>query len=324
VETESTDMILKKGSPPDIKPFVVVGIPAFNEEKAIARVVLQSQNYADKVVVCDDGSADLTATIAKRLGAIVIRHKQNRGYGAAIQSLFRVAKKLNADVLVTLDGDGQHDPNEISKIVRPIVQGDADIVVGSRFMDDQLPIDMPWYRRTGAKFITKLTNGQSKHNSVKDAQSGFRAYNRKSIKNLVMFEDGMGLSSEILINARKQHLRIREVPSSCEYGNGMRTSTHNPVRHGVDVVMSIVKLVVEDKPLTILGLPGVLCLVVGAIFGVWMLQIYNVEHRIITNVALASISFLLLGFFALSTAITLYAISRLAKKAGNDRTQEKA
>jgi len=321
VEIEDTKIILKKGSPPDIKPFVVVGIPAFNEEKAIARIVLQSQNYADKVVVCDDGSADLTAAIAKRLGAIVIRHKQNRGYGAAIQSLFRVAKKLNTDVLVTLDGDGQHDPNEISKIVKPIIQGDADIVIGSRFMDDRSTVAMPWYRQTGVRFITKLTNSQSKHNSVTDAQSGFRAYNRKTIEDLVMFEDGMGVSSEILINARKQHLRICEVSSSCEYGNGMKTSKHNPVRHGVDVVTSIVKLLVEDKPLTMLGLPGTLCLITGAIFGVWMLQIYAAEHYIVTNIALASVAFILIGFFALSTAITLYAISRLAKKAANNDSQ---
>jgi glycosyltransferase involved in cell wall biosynthesis len=321
VEIENSKIILKKEALNDVKTFVVVGIPALNEEKAIAAIVLQSQSCADKVVVCDDGSTDLTATIAERLGAVVIRHEQNLGYGAAIQSIFRVAKKLNADVLVTLDGDGQHDPSEIPKIVRPIVEGDADIVVGSRFVADHSTVVMPWYRRSGVKFITKLTNGQSKYNSVTDAQSGFRAYNRAAIEDLVMFEDGMGVSSEILINARKQHLRIREVSSSCEYGNGMKTSKHNPVRHGVGVVASIVKLLVEDKPLKILGLPGILCLITGAIFGVWMLQVYAVEHRIVTNIALASVAFILIGFFALSTAITLYAISRLAKKAGNNNSQ---
>lgn len=294
------------------KPLIVVGVPAFNEEKTIARVVLEALKYADRVVVCDDGCTDLTAEIAGGLGAVVVRHERNLGYGAAVQSLFRCARELDADVLVTLDADGQHFPREIPDVVKPIVDGVADVVVGSRFVDERLAYVMPWYRRAGIKFITKILNG-TKH-GVKDAQSGFRAYNRKSLEALSLFEDGMGVSVEILVNARKQGLRICEVSASCDYHSGVETSTRSPVRHGVDVVRSIVRLVVEDKPLQLLGMPGILCLIVGAFFGVWMLQLYAAEHRIVTNVALASVAFILLGFFALSTAITLYAISRLAKK----------
>ncbi|RLI41926.1 hypothetical protein DRO69_11000 [Candidatus Bathyarchaeota archaeon] len=120
-----------------------------------------------------------------------------------------------------------------------------------------------------------------------------------------------------MLEARKHGLKVREVPASCHYGGDVENSTHNPVRHGVEVVMSIVRLVVEDKPLTMLGIPGVLCLIIGAFFGVWMLQIYAAEHRIVTNIALASIAFILIGFFALSTAITLYAISTFARKTGD-------
>jgi hypothetical protein len=127
----------------------------------------------------------------------------------------------------------------------------------------------------------------------------------------------MGVSAEILINARKQGLRICEVSCSCSYDVGVETSSSNAVRHGVGLVMSIVRLVVEDKPLVLLGLPGIVCLLAGAFFGVWMLQIYAIEHRIITNVALASVAFVLIGFFCLSTAITLYAITRLARKVNN-------
>jgi len=235
------------------------------------------------------------------------------GYGAAVQSLFRRARELGADVLVTLDADGQHFPSEIPNVVGPIVDGVADVVVGSRFVDERLSKAMPWYRRAGVKFITRLVNNGAKY-GVKDAQSGFRAYSRRALETLVMFEDGMGVSAEILINARKQGLRVCEVSSSCSYDSGVETSTRNPVRHGVDVVMSIVRLVVEDKPLMLLGMPGILCLIVGAVFGVWMLQIYAAEHRIVTNVALASVAFILIGVFALSTAITLYAISRLVEK----------
>lgn len=296
------------------KPFVIVCIPAFNEEKTIAKVIIEAQKYADKVVVCDDGSTDYTADIAERLGADVIQHGKNLGYGAAIQSLFRYAKELGVDVLVTLDADGQHNPNEIPRVVKPIIGNLADVVIGSRFIDQPSTHVMPWYRRAGIKFITKLVNNALSR-SVKDAQSGFRAYNRRSLETLNMFENGMGISAEILINAKKQGLRICEVSSSCNYNGNLKTSTRNPIRHGADVVMSIVKLMVEDKPLTMLGIPGIISLIVGVAFGVWMLQIYATEHQIATNVALASIAFILIGLFAIFTAITLYAISRLGRHA---------
>lgn len=297
------------------KPLLVIGIPAYNEEGSIAKVVLQAKNHADVVVVCDDGSSDMTAEIAESLGAVVVKHEKNLGYGAAIQSLFRQAKKLNADVLVTVDGDGQHDSSEVPNIVRPIVDGSADIVIGSRFVSENGTQGMPFYRRVGVRFITRLVNGSAK-NGVSDAQSGFRAYGRKALDVLSVVENGMGVSVEILLDASKHGLKICEVSSSCKYNNGegAETSTHNPFRQLGDILMSIMRHVVEDRPLTMLGIPGALCLIAGALFGVWMLQLYATEQHIVTNIALASVAFVLIGFFALSTAITLYAISRLAKK----------
>ena len=298
------------------KRLIVVGIPAFNEERTIARVVIGAQRYADVVVVCDDGSSDLTGEIAERLGAEVVRHEKNLGYGAAIRSLFRRARELNADVFVTLDADGQHDPAEIPTVVRPVIDGEADVVIGSRFIDESSVHAMPWYRRAGVKFITRLVNNSARY-GVKDAQSGFRAYSRKALQCLSLFEDGMGVSVEILLNARKCGLKIKEVSASCTYGSVEKTSHKNPFRHGAEVVMSIVKLVVEEKPLLCLGLPGIILLFAGAFFGAWMLQIYAVEHRIVTNIALAAIAFILIGLFAIFTAITLYAISRLYQKANS-------
>jgi len=302
------------------KPLLVIGIPAYNEEGSIAKVVLQAQKHADVVVVCDDGSLDMTAEIAESLGAVVMRHEKNLGYGAAIQSLFRQAKKLNADVLVTVDGDGQHDASEVPNIARPIVDGLADIVVGSRFAGENGAQNMPLYRRIGVRLITRLVNGSAK-NGVSDAQSGFRAYGRKALDVLSVVENGMGISVEILLDASKHGLKICEVSSSCTYNNAEQTetSTHNPFRQLGDVLMSIVRRVVEDRPLTMLGIPGVLCLIAGALFGVWMLQLYAAEGRIVTNIALASIAFILIGFFAMSTAITLYAISRLATRSKSER-----
>lgn len=296
------------------KPFVVVGIPAFNEEQTIARVVLEAQKFAGKVIVCDDGSTDYTAKIAERLGADVVRHERNSGYGASIKSLFVRARELNADVFVTLDADGQHEPNEIPRVVKPIIEGTADIVIGSRFVDGHGTTEMPLYRQFGAKLITKLVNGSSK-NGVTDAQSGFRAYGRQALNFLNVFEVGMGASVEILLKASQHDLKIVEVPSSCKYNNGdVATSTEHPVSHGIGVVMSLIRLIVEEKPLLMLGIPSLLFLLAGVGFGVWMLQVYALQNQIETNIALASIAFILIGFFMLSTAITLYAITRISKK----------
>lgn len=294
---------------------VVAGIPAFNEEKTIARVVLEAQKYADIVIVCDDGSSDLTGQIAERLGAVVVRHERNSGYGAALQSLFKRARELKADVLVTLDGDGQHDPDEIHQLIKPIVTGDAEVALGSRFIDEAGTADMPFYRKIGIKVITKLANGSGK-NGVSDAQSGFRAYGKHALESLSMFENGMSASVELLREVDKTGLKVCEVPITCKYADsvGVETSTENPITHGINLVMSIVKLVVEDRPLPILGIPGMLFLLAGTLFGVWMMQMYASSGRIVTNVALASIGFILIGFFAISTAITLYAITRISKR----------
>ena len=311
VEIEESKAILEKVEV--IEPVTVVGIPAFNEQKTIARVVLEAQKYADKVVVCDDGSSDMTAEIAERLGADVARHEQNLGYGAAIQSLFRRARELGADVLVTLDTDGQHDLRGVPNVVKPVLEGKADVVIGSRFVDERSTYTMPWYRRAGVKFITRLVNNSGKY-AVRDAQSGFRAYNCKSLEKLTLLENGMSVSVEILVNARKQGLRVQEVSATCNYSRDVKNSTHNPIRHGASVAMSIVRLVVEERPLLFLGVPSVFSLLVGVLFGVWMLQIYAIERQITTNIALASIAFILIGLFAVFTAITLYAISRLMQK----------
>jgi hypothetical protein len=314
VEVEDSRVIVNNQIVARAQPFVVVGIPAFNEEHSIARVVLESLRFADAVVVCDDGSSDMTGEIAERLGAEVIKHEHNLGYGAAIRSLFERARELGADVLVTIDADGQHDPKEIPNVVKPITKGVADVVIGSRFIDAHGTAEMPTYRRFGARLITKLANGSSK-NSVSDAQSGFRAYNKEAVERLSVVEAGMGASVEILLEASKHDLKICEIPSSCKYSTGdVATSAENPVTHGLSVVMSIIRLITEERPLTVLGIPGILCLFAGLGFGVWMLEIYAMTHSIITNIALASLAFVMIGFFTISTAITLYAIARVSAK----------
>jgi len=290
---------------------IVAGIPAYNEEKTIARVILLAQRHVDVVVVCDDGSQDLTSDIAQRLGAIVIRQEKNMGYGTAIQALFEKAKTLNADLLLTLDADGQHDAKEIPKLIQPILENKADIVIGSRFL--QRNSDMPLYRRLGVKVLTRMTKGSREKNTITDAQCGFRVYNRKAIESLVLEEDGMGVSAEVLLKARAFGLVVTEVPVEVGY-KGLETSTHNPLEHGMSVISTIIRLVVEERPLVYLGIPGLVLVSIGMLFGIWTLQIYATGRWVATNIALTSIAFGLTGIFAIFTSITLYAILRLMQK----------
>lgn len=294
---------------------IVAGIPAYNEEKTIAKVILLAQKCADIVVVCDDGSEDMTAAIAQKLGAIVISHHKNMGYGLALQSLFNKANELNADILFTLDADGQHDATEIPQVIQPIIEDKADLVIGSRFLEEGS--DMPSYRRFGIKLLTKFTNrsGKNGNSRISDAQCGFRAYNRRALESITLHEEGMGASAEILMKAGNEGLRIVEVPVQTHYKD-LETSTHNPLRHGLSVFAAIIRLIVEERPLFYLGVPGTVFLFVGFFFGLWAMQIYTSAGHVVTNIALTSAVFLLLGMFFSFTAITLYAILRIAQKVG--------
>jgi len=299
------------------RPLVVAAIPAFNVEKTIARLVLETQKFVDVVLVCDDGSTDLTAEIAERLGADVIRHEKNLGYGAAIKTLFTMARELNADVLVTLDGDGQHDPREIPRLIEPVLENKADIVLGSRFLGDtEKDNEVPRYRGWGIKLISKLTGAASNH-KFNDAQCGFRVYGHKALSGLSLVENGMGASVEVLMKSQTNGLTVVEVPAEVKYKELERSSTQNALGHGASVLMSILRLVVDEKPLMLLGLPGIIFLFAGTAFGIWMLKLFVEEQQIMTNIALASMAFILLGMFTVFTAITLYAISRQAQKNGN-------
>ena len=299
------------------KPLVVAGIPAYNEERTIARLVLEAQKYVDVVLVCDDGSTDCTAEIAERMGADVIRHKMNTGYGAATKSLFTTARELNADVLVTFDGDGQHDPNDIPRLIEPVVEDKVDVVLGSRFLENK-QTGVPRYRCWGIKLISRLSSAASNH-KLRDAQCGFRVFGRKAISELRLVETGMGASVELLMNAEKHGLTVMEVSADCKYDDLERTSTQNPFWHAASLLMSIIRLVIEERPLLLLGGPGLLFLFAGTGFGVWMLQIFVEEQHIVTNLALAAMGFVLIGMFMLFTGITLYAISRQAQKNSNNR-----
>jgi len=244
---------------------IVAGIPAYNEEKTIAKVILLAQRHVDKVIVCDDGSTDLTADIAQKMDAVVIQHSKNLGYGAAIQSLFDRARTLEADVMLTLDADGQHNPGDIPKLLKTIQNNEADIVIGSRFLEGTNN-EIPRYRRVGIKLITKMSNG-TLEGKISDAQSGFRAYNKKAIQTLKLQENGMGISAEILLKAGEQKFKVKEVHIGVSY-KGIETSTHNPLRHGLNVIVAILRLILYRKPLYFLGIPGTIFFLAGVVMAI--------------------------------------------------------
>lgn len=217
---------------------IIAAIPAYNEQEFIGDVVIQAKKYVSQVIVIDDGSTDATAEVAAMAGALVIRHETNKNYGGAIKSCLDVGRKYDADLLVTLDGDGQHLPEEIPLVSKPIIEEKADIVVGSRFLKNSNN-GAPLYRKFGIGVITWLYNFGS---SVKlsDAQSGFRAYNRKALDTLLFLEENkMAISVEIIIKARKNGLTICEVPISCKYHE--QSSTLHPVTHGLNVALATLK-----------------------------------------------------------------------------------
>jgi len=287
------------------KPFVVACIPAYNEEKTIAKIVLKAQKIVDKVIVCDDGSDDMTGEIAERLGAEVLRHERNLGYGASLRSLFDKARELDADVMVTLDADGQHDPDDIPFLVKPILDGKADIVIGSRFLSSDSKNNIPGYRRKGIKIITNLVKAGS-FNHITDAQSGFRAYGNNALSLVFPVEQGMGASTEILLKAKEHSLHVLEVPVTVNYDE--ESNTKNPFVHGLDVVLSTIKYLSIRRPLLFYGVPGFLALILATVFWIWTLQTFAATRQIITNIALMAIGATIVGLMLLTTAMLLWVL----------------
>lgn len=288
---------------------IVVGIPAFNEEKNIAGILIKLKKISQHIVVCDDGSNDLTAEISEELGAVVIKHKKNLGYGAAIKSIFLKSQEINADVLITFDADGQHRIEDIDKVLEPIKDNTADVVIGSRFLNNKQKI--PKYRKVGIKAITELTNivGGTK---ITDSQSGFRAYNKKILEKINPTESGMGISTEILIKIQKSGLRITEVPIIISYEG--ETSTHNPISHGSSVIFSTLKFVAIERPLTFYGIPGTILFIFGLVFGIWSLEIFARDGSLITNITLVGGIGIILGTILLITSTILHSIVSVVRE----------
>ncbi|WP_336328811.1 glycosyltransferase family 2 protein [Halovenus sp. HT40] len=234
-------------------PTVLVGIPAYNEAGTISEVVTAASSHADEVLVVDDGSSDQTREQARTAGAMVLRHDENQGYGATLGTIFQYAHQRDAEHLVIIDADGQHDVTDIPDLVSTQQKTGAEIVTGSRF-SGKSDSEIPQYRRFGLGVINILTNialrfGYS-YPSVSDTQCGFRAYNRDATESMTTAQDigsGMAASLDIIFQAARDGHNIVEVPTRINY-DVENASTRNPVAHGLNLLTTLFISVVVDRP----------------------------------------------------------------------------
>ena len=282
-------------------------IPAYNEESTIADLVTKSIPHVDRVIVCNDGSTDNTAKVAREAGAIVIS-QTNQGYGAAITSLFDYARKENAQIMITLDGDGQHNPNQIPSLVDAITTHNVDVAIGSRFLDDTTKVS--GYRKTGIKIITSASNYGTNF-KVSDSQSGFRAYSKDAIDAIHPTEQGMSVSTEILLKISNKGLSIAEVPITISYEGD--TSEQHSVSHGVGVLADTIKYVSIKHPLQFYGIPGLGMIIVGLVLGGIFLDAYLNNATVFYGSLLGSVVLFLLGAILSVTSIILFTMANLIR-----------
>lgn len=294
------------GERPIVSQNITVILPAYNEEVSIGSIVLLSRKYADRVIVVDDGSSDRTAEIAASAGAEVIVHSLNMGKGMAFKTGFAASE--GADIIVTMDSDGQHNPADIPKLVAPILQGEADMVNGSRYLTGHTT-DTPAYRRIGQTILDKATVMNSGV-KITDSQSGFRAF-AASTKDVFRFNaQGMAIESEMLADAGRHGLRVKEVPIGVRYD--VDGSTEHPLRHGLTVLLNIFKDMEFNKPLYYFTLPGFLFVGIGLYMGLGFLRTFYLGGSLTFGPTVLMILLTLVGTFMSFTGIMLHSIAGLS------------
>jgi len=285
------------------RPFIIAGLPMYNEEETIGTVVTRALRHVDAVICIDDGSSDSSARIAEACGAIVVRHRVNRGYGGALKTMFVKASEMDVDALVMLDSDGQHQTEDIPRLLAPILSGQADFAIGSRFVEGGGGTDMPAYRRLGIKVITAASN-LSSDLDIKDTQSGFRAFSRKALDRLRFDAEGMELSLEMLEDAHDKQLVITEVPTIIRY-DVPKGSNFTAVSHGFTVMTWALLSLSQKKPLLVLGIPGFGLLAAGAAMGMRTAQGFTTQIDTVIGDGMSAIWIGVLGLSLMATGLVL-------------------
>ncbi|MCJ7443259.1 MAG: glycosyltransferase family 2 protein [Methanotrichaceae archaeon] len=284
----------------------IAALPAYNEERSIAKIIMGCRRYVDKIVVVDDGSSDSTGDIAKALGAIVVRHEKNLGYGAAIRSCFQAARELGADQMVILDADGQHNPEDIPSLLKPLRDG-VHIVIGSRFCNGNGQY-IPFYRKLGLRILDVATNFVG-NLDISDSQSGFRAYGTKAIEKIKISHDGMSAGTEILFQAKDYNFFVSEVEINCRY-DVENPSKENPLSHGAKVLWIILNDMESRRPLYYFTFPGIALMAIGLTLGIELIGIFYRYGSLPFGPTLLMIFLSIVGSFMALSGIILHSISR--------------
>lgn len=231
---------------------------------------------------------------------------RNLGKGQALRNIFKIAREQQVDVLVTIDADSQHDPDDIPQVAKPILDGSADVVVGARSTG-------PRFRRFAQRFLNTMTAVRDVDGVVVDSQSGFRAYSRRAVEKMDFGERGMGVESESIKKASEAGLVIKQVPVRADY-RGETDHALNPVLHFSDVLSAVAKMVLLRRPVRFLGLPAVALLIIGMYWWLQILTEWNTTHDFAIGTALVASIIVLFGFFLGIGAIILLAISLAIKE----------
>ena len=289
---------------------LVAVIPVYNEADSIREVITKTENYATSIIVVDDGSTDETLKICRSLNVKVIRNSRRMGKGVALKRGIIDAMKLSPEIIVTLDGDGQHDPDDIPKLITPIQQTEADIVIGSRYERDALE-EIPSKRKIGLSIINK-TNTFLTRSRIVDSQSGFRAYDGTIIDKIISYTStGYGVETEQLALADSYGFVIAEVPVFIRYKGLKSTSKQNSFKHGAIIMFTILRILFEKRPLTFFGLSGSMLLVIAIGTGMQMLDIFNETRYFSIPLGLIALGFVLCGGFLILISFIFYVLAKI-------------
>jgi dolichol-phosphate mannosyltransferase len=298
---------------------VAAVIPAYNEAKTVSDIVKGASRYAKEVIVVDDGSSDGTAGLAISAGATVIRIPNNCGKGKALAIGLTTAALNGSKVVVCLDADGQHDPDDIPRVIEPVLEGRAEMVIGSRFLDASSKNLIPVYRRAGQHMLTFATNIGSPVR-ITDSQSGYRAFRKEVLETFHYCESGMGVESEMVRAAVRKGLRIEEVPIKARY-DGLDTSTLNPTNHGMRVLTSILRTVRYEHPLLYFGVGGLAMTIAGVLFGLYSVQQYIEGGSLPFGPSLLAVMATTVGIILMTVGLILSAIGEMIDTNRGARSQ---
>jgi glycosyltransferase involved in cell wall biosynthesis len=292
---------------------IVAVIPAYNEELTIGSVVLLTIQTASKTIVVDDGSVDRTSEIASRAGADVIRLDKNQGKAKAVMTGLKKARDLNPAVVVLLDADGQNNPSEIAQVIRPVLDGKADLVIGSRFIDSVS--EVPKYRRIGQKTLDYTQNLGTAFKTT-DSQSGFRALSKKALEYIDFFSEEYNIESDMINHFYENGLTIIEVPITVRY-DVPHKHKQNPFRHGWSVISNIVGYIGYKRPLLLFGLPGAISSFIGIVLGFWAFDVYNITLKFPIGPTLMSILLIVSGLLMIIAALILNSLVIIINQQNN-------